>query len=304
MKPKHRILTEASGSLTSGYLIRGIQSEGHECVASDIDPRCFARSLADDFLEMPRSDAPRLWEHIEATLASSRIDVVIPSLDETLLGWAQRRDYFRQKLGVAVVVSPPESVAVCQDKWLTFGFFEQHRIPTPRTSLEQSDPLVKPRFGRGAAGVRIAEGRVDMQGMISQELLKGVEYTTDVFCDRDGEPVYIVPRRRLNVKEGKSTAGIVERQDRITEGVREICRALRFLGPINVQAFVLPDGSVRFTEINPRIAGGMALGFAATENWIGLIVRNILGGEPISPRPIRHGLEMRRYYAEVFVPDR
>ena len=65
---------------------------------------------------------------------------------------------------------------------------------------------------------------------------------------------------------------------------------------------MLSDGSVKFIEINPRIAGGTALGFASTESWITLIVNNIIGGEPIEPKLIQYGLEMRRYYAEIFIP--
>lgn len=300
----YRILTEASGSLTAGYLIKGIREAGHVCVASDIDPRCFGGALADEFVLMPRTDEPGLWDCIAGRLREARIDVVIPSLDETLLGWAERRASLRQRLGVHVVVSEPATVAICQDKWKTYEFFVSHEIPTPASSLHQDHPLVKPRFGRGATGVRVAEGPVDMTAMIAQELLTGTEYTVDVFCDRDSRPVYIVPRRRMNVRDGKSTNGIVEHSEPITAGVREICHRLPFVGPVNIQCFVLPDGSVRFVEINPRIAGGMALGFAATENWIGLVVRNILDGETIVPVPIRYGLEMRRYYAEVFIPPR
>lgn len=305
MSPRpYRILTEASGSLTAGYLIRGIQEQGHVCIGSDIDPRCFGSVLADEFLLMPRSSDPELWAKIEALLVEARVDIVIPSLDESLLGWAERRASLRERLGVHVVVSEPGTVAICQDKWRTYEFFLAEGVPTPATSLEQRYPLVKPRFGRGAAGVRVAQGDVDMSGMLSQEVLTGVEYTVDVFCDRDAHPVYIVPRRRLAVRDGKSTGGVVEEHEGIAGWVRTICERLRFVGPINLQCFVLEDGSIRFVEINPRIAGGMALGFAATENWIGLIVRSLLAGEPIVPRPIRHGLEMRRYYAEVFIPPR
>jgi carbamoyl-phosphate synthase large subunit len=138
--------------------------------------------------------------------------------------------------------------------------------------------------------------------MISQELLEGVEYTVDVLCDRDAKPVYIVPRRRIGVRDGKSTGGIVEANESITRWIRTVCGRLPFVGPVNFQCFVSPDGAVRFVEINPRIAGGMALGFAATENWIGAILRNIVQGELLTPVPIRFGLKMRRYYAEVFLP--
>ncbi len=301
---QHRILTEASGSLTAGYLIESIRHAGHVSVASDIDPECFGSVLADDFVLMPRADDPEIWPKIERLLREARIDVVIPSLDETLLGWADRQASLRERLGVQVVVSPPETVAVCQDKWRTYEFFAANGVPTPATSQRQDHPLVKPRFGRGARGVRIAREPLDMTGLLSQELLEGVEYTVDVLCDRDAQPVYIVPRRRIGVRDGKSTGGVVEANEPITQWIRTVCGRLRFLGPVNFQCFVSARGAVRFVEINPRIAGGMALGFAATENWIGAIVRNVLEGERLEPVPIRFGLQMRRYYAEVFIPAR
>lgn len=298
---QYRFLTEASGSLTSGYLIKSIQQAGHLCVASDIDAHCFGRALADDFVLMPRANAPDLWDFIEHALLEKGVNVVIPSLDETLPGWSERKQHFGD-LGVTIVLSDPGSIAVCRDKWRTYEFFRANGIPTAATSLQQEYELVKPRCGRGGSGVKVTRERVDMTGMISQELLTGVEYTIDVFCARNSQPVYVVPRRRANVKDGKSTGGVVEASDQITHWVNQICARLPFVGPINLQCFLLPDGTVRFTEINPRIAGGMALGFAATENWISLIVSNLIEGAPIVAKPVRFGLEMRRYYAEVFVP--
>ena len=229
------------------------------------------------------------------------IDLVIPSLDETLLGWSERKDKF-SKIGIGVILSMPTSVAICQDKWLTYEFFITNSIPTPATSLNQIHPLVKPRLGRGGVGVLVTQDQVDMTGQISQELVSGVEYTVDVFCDNNANPVYIVPRRRINVKDGKSTAGIVEYNETISNWVKVICQKLSFSGPINIQCFLLSDGSVKFIEINPRIAGGMALGFASTENWVRLIISNLVGSEPIMPKFTQYGLEMRRYYAEVFIP--
>jgi carbamoyl-phosphate synthase large subunit len=297
---KLRILTEASGSLTSAYLIKSIKEAGHICIASDIDDRCFGRYLADDFILMPRAGDVNIWDKIEAELLKNEIDLVIPSLDETLLGWAERKVKF-SKIGIDIILSTPTSVAICQDKWLTYEFFKANNIPTPATSLSQIHPLVKPRLGRGGVGVLVTQDQVDMTGQISQELVSGVEYTVDVFCDNKANPVYIVPRRRINVKDGKSTAGIVEYNETISNWVSVICGKLSFVGPINIQCFLLSDGSVKFIEINPRIAGGMALGFASTENWITLIVSNLINGEPIDPKLIQYGLEMRRYYAEIFI---
>ncbi|MFC0703508.1 carbamoyl-phosphate synthase large subunit [Marinobacter persicus] len=296
---RYKIMIEASGSLAVGYLISNIQAAGHECIASDIDEESVGKLLADNFILMPLAGDPGLWQHAHDALTEMSIDIVIPSLDETLQGWAQRKQSYAQR-GISVIVSDPDVVAICQDKWRTFQFFAEHGIPTAETSLTQDYPLVKPRTGRGGAGVQVTHKKVDMDGMISQEILSGTEYTIDIFCSAESQPEYIVPRRRINVRDGKSTAGVVEKHSGIEAWVRAICKRLRFIGPVNMQCFVLPDGSIKFVEINPRIAGGMALGFAATENWINLIVDNIIEGKPIVPRPIQDGLKMRRYYSEVF----
>ncbi|HBZ81753.1 ATP-grasp domain-containing protein [Brevibacillus sp. FSL K6-0770] len=297
-----RILTEASGSMSAAYIIRAIRQAGHAAIASDIDPDCVGRYLATDFIRMPSKNAPDLWEQTVEKLIDHKVNAVIPSLDETLSGWAERQQQMSQ-LGIDIILSPVETVRTFQDKWQTYQFFVREGIPTPATSLEQIFPLVKPRNGRGAVGVRVEKSSVEMDGMISQELASGIEYTVDVFCDKESHPVYIVPRRREGVIQGKSTGGIVEKQPLIEEWVQKICRAIPFAGPVNMQCFLQENGEIQFIEINPRIAGGMALGFAATENWISLMVDHFIYGKRITPKPIQYGLKMKRYYAEVFVSN-
>lgn len=297
-----KILTEASGSLASSYLIKAIQEAGCLAIASDIFPHCVGRYLADGFIKMPKADDENLWDKVEDALAKYSIDVVIPSFDEMLLGWAERKDYFR-RLGVTVICSDASTVKIFQDKWLTYQFFAEHGIPTPKTSLNQDYPLIKPRKGRGAKGISITSDPVCMDGYISQEIVHGQEYTVDVLCDKRGNPVYIVPRLRQGVKDGKSTGGVVVDHPGICEWVEKICRSISFQGPINFQCVVDKKGNISFIEINPRIAGGMALGFAATENWIPLLVQHFVYDKDIKGvKPIQYGMMMRRYYAEVFIP--
>ena len=52
-----RILTEASGSLVGGFLIKAIQSVGHEAIASDIDPYSVGRYLAMNLYKCPKVPA-------------------------------------------------------------------------------------------------------------------------------------------------------------------------------------------------------------------------------------------------------
>lgn len=297
-----RILTEASGSLTSAYIIKAIKEASHVAVASDISSDVASHFLADGFILMPSKNDPNLWDKVLKILIDEKVDMVIPSLDEMLLGWSQRKKEFFQH-GIKIIISKKETIQIFQDKWLTYKFFKKNGIPTPQTSLKQVYPLVKPRKGRGAAGIAITSNPIDMSGMISQEEIKGEEYTVDVFCDKNSHPVYIVPRKRLRVRDGKSTAGLVVNHHEIIQWVQKICEAAHFLGPINIQCFVNGKG-IRFTEVNSRIAGGMALGFAATENWINLIVEHFIDNKTIDPKPVQYGMRMLRYYAEIFVPNR
>ena len=118
-------------------------------------------------------------------------------------------------------------------------------------------------------------------------------------CDLDGNPVYIVPRKRILVESGKSVKGEVVRDDEIRYYVTRILNATQFVGPIDIQCIRSSNG-LFFTEINPRIAGGLSLSMAATDNWFGLIQR-MLKGEEIRPKSVQYGLVMLRFYSDLII---
>ena len=298
---KKKILIEASGGLTAGYLIKCIQASGYKCVASDINNDSLGKLLADEFVIVPKSKDKILWKKIETIINKLKIDIIIPSLDETLVEWSRRKSYFENKYKVHIIISDIKTINICNDKWLTYKFFKEIGIPTPNTSLEQKFKLIKPRQGRGSKNIMITKEAINMKKMISQELLKGKEVTIDIFCDVNNSPIYIIPRERTLVIDGKSVDGKVIKNSLITKYVKIICKNLKFVGPINMQCFILQNKSIKFFEINPRIGGGMALGFAASENWIPLIQKNLINKNKIVPKKIQYGLNMKRFYVEKFV---
>jgi len=295
-----KILTEASGSMVSGYLIKAIQESGHVSVASDVSRFNHGECLADEFIEFPYSNDENLWEIIDKELKNHKIDVVIPSFDETLMSWSEKKEYFKNK-GIHVIISDVKTLEVFGDKYKAYQFCLDNGIPTPKTSLKQEYTLVKPRFGRGGSGVYVGDEPQDMDMMISQEYIEGKEFTVDCFFDSAGKGIYTIVRERLNIKDGKSTKGIVVRHNKIEDYVQKISERIEFLGAVNFQFIEKIDGSVSFIEVNPRIAGGMALGFAASENWISLMVENFINGKKVKPGSVKYGLKMMRYYAECYI---
>jgi len=297
-----KILIEATGSLTSNFLIKAIHDSGHIAIGSDISDFNHSKILCDEFIIMPKVDDKELWNKISGLLEKYQIDIVIPSLDETLLDWSKRVNYFKSN-NIDVIISPEYTIDTFQDKWKTYQFFKDIGVLTPNTSLESTYQIIKPRFGRGGSGIfeNDFNTKISMDNMISQEKIIGREYTVDTFFNIDGEPIYIVPRLRIDVKNGKSTKGIVVQNDEINELIIKIANKITFYGPINFQLFETEEGQYYFIEINPRIAGGMALGIAATANWIQLIVDNFIHKKKIEVQEIKYGMKMVRFYDEIFI---
>lgn len=295
-----RVLIEASGGLTSGYIIDNLRKCGATIIASDINPYNHSRHLSDEFVEMPPASSIDIRETLKNVVIANSIQLVIPSLDETLTDWAILSE--QNELDTKISISPTATVETFQDKWKAYEFFCNNGVNTPKTSLKAEYPLFKPRRGRGSSGIFRDTELLDIpEDYISQQFLDGVEYTIDCLFSDNGELIYSVPRKRLKIISGKSVAGVTENKTLIISEILRISQIIKFSGMINFQCIENENG-LFFIEVNPRLAGGMALGIAATENWFKLIIKNLVRREQIIPSvsPI-YPLTMYRYYNEVFI---
>lgn len=299
-----RVLIEAVGSPVWGPMLPWLHRAAESVTGADIDPMAWGLHVGDKGIVVPAYGRTHAWSALKRVCREERIDTVFPSVQEGLPGWASRKSRFA-RIGVRVAVSPERTIRICTDKWLTFLFLKKHGIPTPETSLRMKFGVIKPRVGRGGRGVVLRasrSARYTMRGMISQELLEGMEFSADVLCDGTPEPVCVVVRDRLAVESGVSVRGRVVADSEVEGLVRRIVSLSPFLGPVNVQGFRTRRG-VFVTEINPRIAGGMSLSMAATGNWFRWM-DSILDGRPVRRCGTRTGLVMLRYYKEVIVDER
>ena len=209
------------------------------------------------------------------------IHIVIPLLDPELPVLAAAAAHFTAR-GVRIIISSARSVRIARDKLRTSRFLQRIGIPIPATSSydPESDwsgwkyPVVlKPANGSAGNGMCLCETPEELhfygartQAGLVQEWMDGDEVTVDILSDGSGRLYGLGLRKRLKVRAGEVERAVTIRDRAIEDYARIICEHFKPVGAINVQCFTNSKGC-RFTEINPRFAGGFPLSYKAGANF-------------------------------------
>ncbi len=261
---------------------------------------------------------PDYLKQLLQIVKQNRVKLLVPTIDTDLLLLAKNKKKFAE-FGCFVLVSEPSVVEICQDKRKTHKFlvtnsFDAPETISPRTALTRkkiSWPyLLKPWDGAAGKNVTVVNNRKELAffacripNAICQELVKGTEYTCDVYVDLQLKVRCVVPRKRIEVRAGEVSKGQVVKNEQIMNRAAELVRTLK-AGPgvITVQCFLQQNGKVRFSEINPRFGGGAPLAIRAGANFPKWILQELLDRKPrIKFDGFKDHLIMLRYDGEVWL---
>jgi carbamoyl-phosphate synthase large subunit len=261
---------------------------------------------------------PDYIKQLLTIVKSNRVNLLVPTIDTDLLILAQNKPKFI-KAGCFVLVSEPSVVEICQDKRKTYKFlvtngFDASETINPRTALTRkkiSWPcLLKPWDGAAGKNVIVVNNRQELAffahripNAICQELVKGNEYTCDVYVDFNMKVRCVIPRKRIEIRAGEVSKGQVVKNKEIMALAAELITALK-AGPgvITVQCFLQQNGNIKVSEINPRFGGGVPLAIKAGANFPKWILQELLGRKlRVKLDGFTDGLIMLRYDAEVWI---
>ncbi|HHU17966.1 MAG TPA: ATP-grasp domain-containing protein [Clostridiales bacterium] len=299
-----KVLVEGIGSMVFGTQIKYYKELDWELVGIDVTNESFGLYKGLKPHIVPKYSDKNCFDVIEKIIEQEKIDLVFCTVNEGLLEWSKRKKYFKGKYNADIVISDEQVIEICVDKWRTYKFFNENKIPTPRTSLKDDFPLLKPRIGRGSSGIyynTVLPKNFNGEGYISQEIVKGEEYTVDVLCDLKSNPIYIIPRKRIKTESGVSIIGKTVYNETLINYVKKIIEKLKPIGIINIQCFVDGD-EYNFIEINPRMAGGVSLSFAASDNWFHAIECFYKDTEYV-PKNITYGKYVFRHYEDLIIDE-
>lgn len=258
--------------------------------AADSNPLAPALYFADKHFIIPRVSSEDYVSSLYELCMNENISLVIPTIDTELLTLCEQRDSFADT-NTRLLVSDRKVIDICRDKYNTYCFFREVGVSTPATykrieDVQDSYPLfVKPIDGSSSVNAFKVKNRDELAFFctyisrpIIQDFIEGEEYTIDVMCDFDGNPIFVTPRKRIATRSGEvSKTQIVNDTTMQDEAVR-IVKALKPVGPITIQAIKSRAHNRNYyIEINARFGGGAPLSIIAGANSSKSLMRMVKG---------------------------
>ena len=224
---------------------------------------------------------------------ADHIDLLIPTIDTDLLVLSQNAAKF-DEIVTKVLISKPEKIAICRDKNYTADFFESCDLKAPRTVNDYQlyhgpyPCFIKPKDGSSSINAfkveNVSELKVYSEQVgdyIVQPFIEGTEYTVDIFCDYEGNQLFITPRIRVAVRAGEVLKTEIAMDEKIIEECRKLIAGFQPCGPMTVQLIRQnKTDDDYYIEINPRFGGGAPLSMKAGARSAEAILK-LLSGEKV-----------------------
>jgi carbamoyl-phosphate synthase large subunit len=286
-------------------------------LAVDVDPPMAAAChMADLAIRVPRCDRAEFIEELLGICLRHEVDLIVPTIDPELEPLSVHAARFRE-VGVDLAVAAPDVVRLARDKLRTAHFLTSRGLPAPRSGrLDEviADPnawswplIVKPRSGSSSVGIRILTKATQLTELgeapdyLAQELLRGDEYTVNMFFDRTGRLACAIPHQRREVRAGEVAKGITRRHPDLESIARKLGEALPGArAALCFQAIVDEAGHAAVFELNARFGGGYPLAHHAGARFAQWLLEDATGRPSSAHNQWQDGVVMLRYDQAVF----
>ena len=309
------ILFTCAGRRT--YLLKYFKenlTESDKIIATDMQLSAPALQVADVKLQVPAVYDPN---YIDITLdicKKHKVNALI-SLNDLELPILANNKHLFEELGVKVIVSSPEVIDICFDKYKTAQWIESIGLKSPKTYIRLDDakkaletgeisfPLfMKPRWGSGSIGLEsisdmedldiyynilmkkikktiLATASIGNEYILIQEKLTGNEYGLDVMNDLNGNNVGVSVKQKLAMRSGETDKAITLDLPDVKKMGERIGKELRHIGNLDVDIMQRANGDYCVLELNPRFGGGFPFSYEAGVNLPKAIIEWIKGND-------------------------
>ena len=257
---------------------------------------------------------PRYIDSLLSICSEDHIDLLIPTIDTDLLVLSENKGKF-ETIGTRVMISAPDKIRICRDKNNTSQFFVDCGLHAPMPVNDWREynsgfpAFIKPKDGSSSINAFKVENEEELEvyagqveDYIVQPFVSGHEYTIDIFCNWDGEPISIVPRERLQVRAGEVLKTQICMDKTMIEESKALCKVFKPCGPMTVQLIRDVSGTDWFIEINPRFGGGAPLSMKAGARSSEAILE-LMDGEAVEVHDVADGAIYSRFDQSVCITE-
>lgn len=263
-------------------------------IGADISNTAPALFFCDETRIVCKIREPQYIPQLLKICKEEKIDCLIPTIDTDLLILAENKALF-EAVGTKVLISAADKVKLCRDKRFTADYFISLglRSPIPTDDVQAYrmgyPAFIKPKDGSSSIDAYKVENEEDLKtysekvsDYIIQPFISGREYTIDIFCDYEGNPVYITPRERMAVRAGEVLQTRICQDEQMIAEMKVLIKDYKPCGQITVQLIrEEATGDNYYIEINPRFGGGAPLSIKAGADSAKAVLR-MLKGEKLS----------------------
>ena len=276
--------------------VLGEKGEIHVANSTSMSP---AFTYADYSVVTPLIYDKEYINFLKLYCVKNEINAIISLFDIDLFVLARHKQDFLD-LCVKIIVSEPQVIEICNDKWKTYNFLKKSGFYTPKTFLNVEESLdyidkkiiqypliLKPRWGMGSIAIYEAENENELRlfyekigrqikgtylkyesnytignNVIIQEKLNGQEYGMDVINNLEGIYQTSIVKKKFTMRAGETDCAMVVREDNLEKCGEKLSKLLRHIGNLDVDIFY--DGKkIYILEMNARFGGGYPFSHAA-----------------------------------------
>lgn len=300
-----------------GYFKEIIGDNG-KTIAVDSDALAPAFADADISIAVPSIYDKNYVATLFKIINDYEVELVIPLNDLELPIMAANKEKL-QSNGAKVIISDPDLIELCADKWRTHKFFGDLKIPTPKTFITIDDAItalagnsvkfpmiLKPRWGFGSVGIEVVDNEEELRlayqlllskikktvmasininslknQIIIQEKMVADEYGIDIVNDFNGNYYGSYVRKKLAMRAGETDKALSVIDSHFSEIGEKIGNATRHPGIMDCD-FFFKDNTVYFLEMNPRFGGGYPFSHHAGLHLPGMYLEWLKGNSEVS----------------------
>lgn len=274
--------------------------------AADATKYAPALQNADQAFLIPKAMEASYYEQVLSLCVKNNIGGIASINDLELPVLARHKEELRQH-GICAVVSEPEVVDICSDKYRTYQFCIEQGIPVPRTYLWNEKeqlladiadgvmgfPIIaKPRKGSRSVGIHVNETMEELltdiesmknadsaedEKLIFQEYIDSEQFSVHVFNNEQLVPVTVVTMVNIFKHFGETFHIKTYRDPALLQLGIDIGTKLKHLGPLSADVHKRENGEYVVLEFNPRISGCYSLSHYAGADFTGKMIQLAMG---------------------------